>query len=78
MCTKALDCESKALDVKVYYRRATAYNALGEHEKAIQDLERAVAIDPQNIQLQQELERTNQLIKQQREKERAVYRRMFD
>ena len=44
-----------ALCTKTYQRRATAYRALQQYSKAVEDMERAAANDPDSKEIQQQL-----------------------
>jgi tetratricopeptide (TPR) repeat protein len=50
------------LCVKAYLRRATAYRALGQYERAVQDLEQAAGIEPDNKEVTQQLTKVREAL----------------
>ncbi|KAL4504226.1 hypothetical protein ABPG72_021064 [Tetrahymena utriculariae] len=64
-------------NVKLLYRRAQAYSGTQEYEKAKQDLKEGLKLDPNNAELQKELNALINKEKLQIEKEKKVYANMF-
>ncbi|EAR96113.1 peptidyl-prolyl cis-trans isomerase (macronuclear) [Tetrahymena thermophila SB210] len=73
--TEAL--KSQPSNVKLLYRRAQAYSGTQEYEKAKSDLKEGLKLDPNNAELQKELNALINKEKIQIEKEKKVYANMF-
>jgi tetratricopeptide (TPR) repeat protein len=74
-CTTALEIDPN--NVKALVKRSQCYSAKEDYERAIADLKTALAADPNNAAVKQELARTSQKRKQEVEKQREMYQRMF-
>lgn len=74
-CTTALEIDPN--NVKALVKRSQCYSAKEDYERAIADLKTALAADPNNAAVKQELARVSQKRKQEVEKQRQMYQRMF-
>lgn len=64
-------------NIKVLYRRALSYIGLGDFENAKKDLNLALTIEPNNQDVINELSNIKEKQKMQKEKEKAIFGRMF-
>uniref|UniRef100_A0A4W3I1L3 Peptidyl-prolyl cis-trans isomerase D n=1 Tax=Callorhinchus milii TaxID=7868 RepID=A0A4W3I1L3_CALMI len=64
-------------NTKALYRRAQALQALKNYDQALADLKKAQEVAPEDKAINSEILRVKQKIKQEKEKERAVYAKMF-
>ncbi len=64
-------------NIKVLYRRALSYMGLGDFENAKKDLNLALNIEPNNQEVINELRNIKERQKIQKEKEKAVFGKMF-
>lgn len=62
---------------KTYYRRGQAYGKVREDELAIEDLKKALAYTPNDAGVIAELNAAKARLKARREKEKAVYAKLF-
>ncbi|XP_003221776.1 peptidyl-prolyl cis-trans isomerase D [Anolis carolinensis] len=74
-CTEALAIDPT--NTKALYRRAQAWEATKEYDQALADLHKAQGIAPQDKAIQMEVQKVKQKIKNEKEKERAAYAKMF-
>uniref|UniRef100_A0A2K6G415 peptidylprolyl isomerase n=1 Tax=Propithecus coquereli TaxID=379532 RepID=A0A2K6G415_PROCO len=79
-------CQSVMIDLaleidpsntKALYRRAQGWQGLKEYDQALADLKKAQEIAPEDKAIQAELLKVKQKIKAQKDKEKAVYAKMF-
>ncbi|CAD8122890.1 unnamed protein product [Paramecium sonneborni] len=64
-------------NVKAYYRCAMAYLKIGEQEFALQNLQSAYKLDPQNIAVIEELQKVKQYLKLAYSKEKESWGKLF-
>ena len=78
-CTDLLENDSitEADETKAYYRRGQAYGKVKEDELAIEDLKKALEYTPKDAGVIAELNAAKARLKARREKEKAVYSKMF-
>uniref|UniRef100_A0A2K5XPB8 peptidylprolyl isomerase n=1 Tax=Mandrillus leucophaeus TaxID=9568 RepID=A0A2K5XPB8_MANLE len=74
-CLEALEIDLS--NTKALYRRAQGWQGLKEYDQALADLKKAEEIAPEDKAIQAELLKVKQKIKSQKEKEKAVYAKMF-
>jgi tetratricopeptide (TPR) repeat protein len=60
-CTYALKIDSN--HIKSLHRRATAYNFIGMHRNALQDLAKAEALDPSSKAIHLDTQKTRELLR---------------
>jgi len=65
-------------NVKAHFRMAKAYMGQGNYDTAKAKLTETLAMDPSNKAIEAELMRASILLKQENEKAKAVYKRMFN
>ncbi|XP_071181630.1 peptidyl-prolyl cis-trans isomerase FKBP4-like isoform X2 [Mytilus edulis] len=75
-CNKALEIDPKS--VKAYFRRATAYFQVHDHESAKADYEKVLELEPENKAAKNQIVICDQKLKQFREKEKHIYAGMFN
>ena len=75
-CNKVMEINSK--NIKGLYRRAKAHTGLTQYEYAIKDLEEAISYEPNNNDLLIELNRVKKLMNLQNDKEKELYKGMFE
>ena len=63
--------------MKALFRRGQAYYYLNELELASQDLILAGKLDPKNSEVVKTLKTVQDVLKQQKEKEKKMYQKMF-
>ncbi|KAE8630050.1 hypothetical protein XENTR_v10000674 [Xenopus tropicalis] len=78
----AIDSCNEALEIdpshtKALYRRAQGWQGLKDYEQALEDLKKAHELSPDDKAVSGEILRVKQRIKEQKEKEKAVYAKMF-
>ncbi|CAD8212773.1 unnamed protein product [Paramecium octaurelia] len=64
-------------NVKAYYRRAIAFQQIGEQEKALSDLKSAYILDPQNTAIIEELQKVKEHLKEAYMKEKQSWSKLF-
>jgi len=64
-------------NVKALYRRGLARNHLGLAEEALEDLNRAVSLEPDNKQVKAEIAKAKKIIQDAKKKAKAAYGNMF-
>ena len=78
---------SNALDIngigekdraKAYYRRATAKQGLKDDDDAVEDLETASKLSPDEVVIKNELAALKKRVKEKERKEKAAYKKFFD
>ncbi|XP_026531652.1 peptidyl-prolyl cis-trans isomerase D [Notechis scutatus] len=74
-CTKALAIDST--NTKALYRKAQAWEGMKDYDKALVELQKAQDIAPQDKAIRMEVQKVKQKIKNEKEKERAAYAKMF-
>uniref|UniRef100_UPI00398F1F87 peptidyl-prolyl cis-trans isomerase D n=1 Tax=Pristiophorus japonicus TaxID=55135 RepID=UPI00398F1F87 len=74
-CDEALDINQS--NTKALYRRAQAWQAKKDYSQALIDLKKAQEITPEDKAINSEILRVKQKIKEQKEKEKATYAKMF-
>ncbi|XP_042323965.1 peptidyl-prolyl cis-trans isomerase D [Sceloporus undulatus] len=74
-CTEALAIDPA--NTKALYRRAQAWEATKDYDQALADLHKAQGIAPQDKAIHIELQKVKQKIKNEKEKEKAAYAKMF-
>ncbi|XP_007998311.1 peptidyl-prolyl cis-trans isomerase D isoform X3 [Chlorocebus sabaeus] len=74
-CLEALEIDPS--NTKALYRRAQGWQGLKEYDQALADLKKAQEIAPEDKAIQAELLKVKQKIKAQKDKEKAVYAKMF-
>ncbi|KAL8207217.1 UNVERIFIED_CONTAM: hypothetical protein K2H54_048446 [Gekko kuhli] len=74
-CAKVLALDPT--NTKALYRRAQALEATRDYEQALATLQQAQGIAPQDKAIQMEVQKIKQKIKNQKEKEKAAYAKMF-
>uniref|UniRef100_A0A8D0B451 Peptidyl-prolyl cis-trans isomerase D n=1 Tax=Salvator merianae TaxID=96440 RepID=A0A8D0B451_SALMN len=74
-CTEALAIDST--NTKALYRRAQAWEATKDFDQALADLQKAQIIAPQDKAILMEVQKVKQKIKNEKEKEKAAYAKMF-
>ena len=72
---KVLEIEPS--NVKALYRRGIALSGIGEYLNALDDLNRAAGLDPENKEVKREINRVKQLQKAQDDKDKNLYSRML-
>lgn len=75
-CGQALRVDARS--AKAYYRRGRALVALEEHEKAMNDLKRAVELAPDDVQYARTLAQCTRAHVQREREERRVFGKMFN
>jgi peptidyl-prolyl isomerase D len=84
--SEAIKSSSKALEIeglsdsdkaKAYYRRGQAYGKIKEDEAAIEDLKKALELNPSDSGVINELSAAKNRQKLRREKERKAFSKMF-
>lgn len=73
--TKALELEHN--NIKALFRRGQAYYKVSDFDAAHADVKKALELDPSNTALQQEITRIKAKLKEQEEKEKKVFAKMF-
>eukprot|EP01027_Heterolobosea_sp_BB2_P012903 GEZU01018662.1.p1 GENE.GEZU01018662.1~~GEZU01018662.1.p1 ORF type:complete len:311 (-),score=93.79 GEZU01018662.1:47-979(-) len=73
--TKALAIDEKNL--KGLFRRAQAYSGRGDFDKAMEDLNRALVLYPDNKEIRNEVATVNKKLAAQKQKEKKMYAQMF-
>ncbi|XP_066429682.1 peptidyl-prolyl cis-trans isomerase D [Eleutherodactylus coqui] len=74
-CHEALEIDPS--NTKALYRRAQGWQGLKDYEQALEDLKKAHELAPEDKAIGSEILRVKQRIKEQKEKEKAVYAKMF-
>nr|XP_026251718.1 peptidyl-prolyl cis-trans isomerase D [Urocitellus parryii] len=74
-CLEALEMDPS--NTKALYRRAQGWQGLKEYDQALADLKKAQEIAPEDKAIQAELLKVKQKIKAEKDKEKAVYAKMF-
>lgn len=74
-CYEALEIDPS--NTKALYRRAQGWQGLKDYDQALEDLKKAHEVAPEDKAISAELIRVKQKMKEQKEKERAVYAKMF-
>ncbi|KAH0616068.1 hypothetical protein JD844_026879 [Phrynosoma platyrhinos] len=74
-CTEALTIDPA--NTKALYRRAQAWEARKDYDQALADLHKAQGIAPQDKAIHMEVQKVKQKIKNEKEKEKAAYAKMF-
>jgi len=64
-------------NVKCLYRRGLSRSSMGQSEEAIEDLNKALALEPDNIAVKNEIAKAQKFIADAKKKEKAVYGNMF-
>ncbi|TPX33850.1 hypothetical protein SmJEL517_g03289 [Synchytrium microbalum] len=62
---------------KALYRRAQSFSSIGEYEKALDDIKQAVKLEPKDAALRTEYTRISELLKEHRENQKKLFKRMF-
>ncbi|KAJ2395914.1 peptidyl-prolyl cis-trans isomerase cpr6 [Coemansia sp. RSA 2559] len=80
-CTVVLEAQDKEVSdkdrTKAYYRRGSANRQLKQYEKAIEDLERARELDPQDKAITNEIAQVERVIKEREQKEKKMFAKLF-
>uniref|UniRef100_A0A2K5C4V3 peptidylprolyl isomerase n=1 Tax=Aotus nancymaae TaxID=37293 RepID=A0A2K5C4V3_AOTNA len=74
-CLEALEMDP--LNIKALYQRAQGWQGFKEYDQALADLKKTQEIAPEDKAIQAELLKVKQKIKAQKDKEKAVYAKMF-
>ncbi|KAG7458762.1 hypothetical protein MATL_G00224100 [Megalops atlanticus] len=79
---EAIDSCSEALELnqtntKALYRRAQGWQGMKEYDKALLDLKKAQEIAPEDKAIGNEMLRVRQKVKEEKEKEKRTYAKMF-
>lgn len=79
---EAIECCDEALDLnqtntKALFRRAQAWQGLKEFNKAMIDLKKAHEIAPDDKAIGNEMLKLKQQVKEEKEKEKKIYAKMF-
>ncbi|XP_067898053.1 peptidyl-prolyl cis-trans isomerase D [Heterodontus francisci] len=74
-CDEALEINQS--NTKALYRRAQAWQAKKDYDQALDDLKKAQEITPEDKAINSEILRVKQKKKEQKEKEKATYAKMF-
>ncbi|XP_041047998.1 peptidyl-prolyl cis-trans isomerase D [Carcharodon carcharias] len=74
-CDEALEINQS--NTKALYRRAQAWQAKKDYDQALDDLKKAQEITPEDKAISNEILRVKQKKKEQKEKEKATYAKMF-
>lgn len=74
-CSEALEIDPS--NTKALYRRAQGWQGLKDYEQALEDLKKGHEFTPDDKAISSEILRVKHRIKEQKEKERAVYAKMF-
>ncbi|KAG8453877.1 hypothetical protein GDO86_000485 [Hymenochirus boettgeri] len=74
-CQEALEIDPS--NTKALYRQAQAWQGLKDYDQALGDLKKAHELTPNDKAISNEILRVKQKIKEQKEKEKAVYAKMF-
>ncbi|XP_075807132.1 peptidyl-prolyl cis-trans isomerase D isoform X1 [Microtus pennsylvanicus] len=74
-CLEALEMDPS--NTKALYRKAQGWQGLKEYDQALADLKKAQEIAPGDKAIQAELLKVKQMIKAEKDKEKAVYAKMF-
>lgn len=64
-------------NVKVLFRRGQAFYYLKEFEKASDDFSAALKLEPNNAEVKKNLKIVQDKVKEQKEKEKKMYQKMF-
>ena len=77
--TKALEIDgiSESDKAKAYYRRGKAYERAKEYEAAVEDLKKALELNPNDSRVLAELNRAKTNVKAKRDMEKKVYSKLF-
>jgi FK506-binding protein 4/5 len=73
-CDKALDLDSK--NVKALFRRGQAFTGMAEFDRARQDINDAIRLDPENADLKREIERIQREETNYLKKQKDMYSKM--
>ncbi|MGH0126000.1 UNVERIFIED_CONTAM: hypothetical protein FKN15_015135 [Acipenser sinensis] len=74
-CNEALEIDQ--LNTKALYRRAQAWQGMKEYNQALVDLKKAQELTPEDKAISNEMLRVKQKIKEEKEKEKRTYAKMF-
>eukprot|EP01080_Neovahlkampfia_damariscottae_P008926 gene8926-875_t len=74
-CDNALKFDSKS--IKAYFRKGSAFILEEDFEEAKLIFKKGLEIDSNNLDLKKQIEKVNQLIKKQNEKDKARYANLF-
>ncbi|XP_033870836.2 peptidyl-prolyl cis-trans isomerase D [Acipenser ruthenus] len=74
-CNEALEIDQ--LNTKALYRRAQAWQGMKEYNQALVDLKKAQELTPEDKAISNEMLRVKQKIKEEKEKEKKTYAKMF-
>eukprot|EP01114_Cavostelium_apophysatum_P014937 TRINITY_DN3982_c2_g1_i3.p1 TRINITY_DN3982_c2_g1~~TRINITY_DN3982_c2_g1_i3.p1 ORF type:complete len:716 (-),score=200.35 TRINITY_DN3982_c2_g1_i3:18-2165(-) len=74
-CSSALKIDDK--NVKALFRRGQANYYLREYEEAVKDLTAAGKLDPANSEVKKTLKTVQEKLKEQQDKEKKIYQKMF-
>lgn len=74
-CTYVLSMDPN--NIKALYRRGVARNHTGNPEGAVEDLSKAISLDPSNAAAKNELVRAKKQISDAKKKDKAVYGNLF-
>ena len=74
-CEKVLDIDD--INIKAYFRRGQAWQALSEFERAEADFLKAKELDPQNKEIQNSLAILRKRVKEQEQKDKKLFSSMF-
>uniref|UniRef100_A0A8C5VD19 peptidylprolyl isomerase n=1 Tax=Microcebus murinus TaxID=30608 RepID=A0A8C5VD19_MICMU len=74
-CLEALEIDPS--NTTALYRRAQGWQGLNEYDQALANLKKAQEVAPEDKAIQAELLKVKQKIKAQKDKEKAVYAKMF-
>nr|XP_046178670.1 peptidyl-prolyl cis-trans isomerase D [Oncorhynchus gorbuscha] len=74
-CDEALELNQK--NTKALFRRAQAWQGLKEYSKAMSDLKKAQEIAPEDKAIGNEMKRVQLKVKEEKEKEKQIYAKMF-
>ncbi|XP_018591505.1 peptidyl-prolyl cis-trans isomerase D [Scleropages formosus] len=74
-CTQALDLNPS--NTKALYRRAQAWQGMKEYDQAMADLKKAQEISPADKAIGNEMLKVKQKVKEEKEREKKTYAKMF-
>ncbi|KAJ8015431.1 hypothetical protein DPEC_G00026040 [Dallia pectoralis] len=74
-CNEALELNER--NTKALFRRAQAWQGLKEYSKAMSDLKKAQEIAPEDKAIGNEMKRVQMKVKEEKEKEKQIYAKMF-
>lgn len=75
ICTELLKQDDTL--IKAWFRRAQAYEALGDFDKAMEDFRKTAELNPEDATIPKSIANVERKKKEQDQKDRALYKKMF-